>query len=65
MKKDSNLTAILVLSDGDTWETLGAQSVLVLSEMQLTQLTEGHLKVRELKPLISLNILELNQENKE
>lgn len=48
--------AIIVLSDGETWETVGSQSICIIDEEQMHGLAEGRIDAKDLAPIVELGI---------
>lgn len=48
--------AIIVLADGETWQTIGNQSILVIDEDQFRDLADGRIDANDLKPSIEIGL---------
>lgn len=54
--KKEDFVAILVLADGETWETVGGQSVCLVSKEQFKDLCDDRIDARDLNPILELAI---------
>lgn len=48
--------AVIVLSDGETWETVGGQSICIIDEEQMNALANDEISARDLKPMVELGL---------
>ena len=48
--------AVLVLSDGETWETVGSQSICIIDEEQMFALAEDKIPAKDLRPMVELSL---------
>jgi hypothetical protein len=48
--------AVLVLSDGETWETVNGQSICIIDEGQMDALTSDKIAARDLSPVMELGL---------
>ena len=48
--------AIIVLSDGETWETLDGQSICIIDEEQYTKLCNDEISARDLEPVVEFGL---------
>ena len=48
--------AIIVLSDGETWESVGSQSICIIDEEQMNALSNDQIAAKDLAPMIELGI---------
>jgi hypothetical protein len=58
---DGQSECIVVLSDGETWSTIGEVSLCVISRSELDKLESGEVRVRDLKPRLELTVREFWQ----
>ena len=49
-------TAILVMADGETWDTIEGASICIISEEDLDRLDEGDIDVKDLQPIFEIGL---------
>ena len=47
---------IIVLSDGETWETVGTQSFCVIDGDQYADLANGKISAKDLQPVVEFGL---------
>lgn len=52
------MNTIIVLSDGETWNTLSGCSICVIPDDQFTLLCEGSIEVKDLLPVVEIGLKE-------
>jgi len=52
----SKFVTVLVLNDGETWQTLGGQSLCVIDEDQHLDLLNGRIGANDLKPVMEITL---------
>jgi hypothetical protein len=55
--------AIIVLSDGETWETVAGQSICIITEEQFQDLCEDRISACRLTPILELGIQDFTPYN--
>jgi hypothetical protein len=48
--------AVIVLSDGETWETVEGQSICIIDEDQYAKLCNDEISARDLQPVVELGL---------
>lgn len=48
--------AVLVLSDGETWETIGSQSICIITEEDYERLCNDEMDARDLTPVVEMGL---------
>jgi hypothetical protein len=48
--------AVIVLSDGETWETVEGQSICIIDEDQYAKLSNDEIPARDLQPVVELGL---------
>ena len=56
---------VLVLADGETWETIGGQSIITITAEQFQDLCEDRIDARDLNPLSEIGLDDFTPKNKE
>lgn len=50
---------IIVMPDGETWNTISGCSIVVINDKQFKKLCEGQVKAREITPIVDINLTEM------
>ena len=48
--------AVLVLSDGETWEVLDGQSIIVIDEQQMNALANDEIDAKDIAPVVEIGL---------
>jgi hypothetical protein len=57
--------AIIVLSDGETWETVDGQSICIITEEEYQDLCEDRISAARLSPMVEIGIKDFTPYNKD
>ena len=66
MKNSNNSTkthTIIVLPDGETWNTISGCSVVVIDEAQFRDLCENRIDANDLKPIVEIGLNDMTPPN--
>ena len=55
--------AVIVLSDGETWETLDGQSICIIDEDQYAKLANDEIPARDLEPVVEFGLKDFTHYN--
>ena len=56
-------TAIIVLADGETYDTVEGASICIISDADLDLLDSGDLDVKELRPIFEMGLVDYTVRN--
>lgn len=56
MNTDKKHIAIIVLADGETWETIDGQSICIITNKDYNDLCEDRIPARDLEPLVEIGL---------
>jgi len=56
--------AVLVLSDGETWETVEGQSICIIDEDEMHALAEDKISARDLSPVVEFGLKDFTLHNR-
>jgi hypothetical protein len=57
--------AIIVLADGQTWETIDGQSICIITEEQYENLCEDRIDARDLNPMVEIGLKDFTLPHKD